>query len=74
MGSRLLLIDEDTTATNFMIRDARMQVCQTHVIKKQFLISAFCVHFSGIQMIPGSEAASRACGVFGLRFETQCED
>jgi predicted ABC-class ATPase len=25
MGSRLLLIDEDTSATNFMIRDARMQ-------------------------------------------------
>lgn len=24
-GSRLLLIDEDTSATNFMIRDARMQ-------------------------------------------------
>lgn len=26
LGARLLLIDEDTTATNFMIRDARMQV------------------------------------------------
>ena len=26
MGSKLMLIDEDTTATNFMIRDARMQV------------------------------------------------
>ncbi|MEW6622934.1 MAG: ABC-ATPase domain-containing protein [Bacillota bacterium] len=25
MGSKLLLIDEDTSATNFMIRDARMQ-------------------------------------------------
>jgi predicted ABC-class ATPase len=25
LGSRLLLIDEDTSATNFMIRDARMQ-------------------------------------------------
>lgn len=25
-GARLLLIDEDTSATNFMIRDARMQV------------------------------------------------
>src|SRR5699024_11967085 len=24
-GSRLMLIDEDTSATNFMIRDARMQ-------------------------------------------------
>lgn len=26
LGSTLMLIDEDTTATNFMIRDARMQV------------------------------------------------
>lgn len=25
VGSSLMLIDEDTTATNFMIRDARMQ-------------------------------------------------
>jgi hypothetical protein len=25
-GARLLLIDEDTCATNFMVRDARMQV------------------------------------------------
>lgn len=25
MGSRLLLLDEDTSATNFMVRDARMQ-------------------------------------------------
>lgn len=26
IGTELLLIDEDTTATNFMIRDSRMQV------------------------------------------------
>lgn len=26
-GASLLLVDEDTSATNFMIRDARMQVC-----------------------------------------------
>ncbi len=29
-GSRLLLIDEDTSATNFMIRDARMQALIHH--------------------------------------------
>ncbi len=29
-GSRLLLIDEDTSATNFMIRDARMQALVAH--------------------------------------------
>lgn len=26
VGARTLLVDEDTCATNFMIRDARMQV------------------------------------------------
>lgn len=29
-GSQLLLLDEDTCATNFMIRDARMQVSLPH--------------------------------------------
>lgn len=29
-GARTLLVDEDTSATNFMIRDARMQVGHVH--------------------------------------------
>lgn len=33
MGSKLMLIDEDTTATNFMIRDVRMQVCDRQIAK-----------------------------------------
>lgn len=33
MGSRLLLIDEDTSATNFMIRDARMQALVNKAIE-----------------------------------------
>jgi predicted ABC-class ATPase len=38
MGSRLLLLDEDTSATNFMVRDARMQAL---VRKEQEPITPF---------------------------------
>ena len=37
LGCSLMLIDEDTTATNFMIRDARMQV---HAPQSVHLLSA----------------------------------
>ncbi|MFH1096403.1 MAG: ABC-ATPase domain-containing protein [Candidatus Desantisbacteria bacterium] len=45
MGARLLLIDEDTTATNFMIRDRRMQAL---VAKEKEPITPFIDRVQGL--------------------------
>ena len=61
MGARALLLDEDTCATNFMIRDARMQA-------RPPLLDMLP---DRLGMLSSVSCTSRRCSKLGLK-QSQC--